>query len=129
MLKKPIQKITFTIALCATAYSAQVAAQSSVQCVIGANGTLEAALIWRNTLGADRANALCRSAMPQRPIAQSPAATRPTLIASTSYAQAPARPFSTPTLSMQQLGTTNAEVVYVPMQGQRGSEEDFIPMH
>lgn len=48
--------------LSALTLTGPVMAQSSIQCAMGANGVMEAALVWRNTLGADRANALCRSA-------------------------------------------------------------------
>lgn len=37
-------------------------AQSSIQCTVGPGGKMEAALVWRNTLGTERANALCQSA-------------------------------------------------------------------
>ena len=36
-------------------------AQSSVQCSVGPDGKLNAALVWQNTLGVERANALCKS--------------------------------------------------------------------
>lgn len=46
--------------------SSPAVAQSSIQCTIGPGGKLEAALVWRNTLGAERANALCQSASATR---------------------------------------------------------------
>jgi hypothetical protein len=55
------------VALAAAACGAQ--AQSSIQCTVGPNGLLEAALVWRNTLGADRANAMCRAGAPATPVA------------------------------------------------------------
>ena len=48
--------------------SGMAVAQSSVQCEVGSNGQLEAALVWRNTLGAERANALCRTAAVRTPV-------------------------------------------------------------
>lgn len=52
-------------------------AQSSVQCTLGPNGQLEAALVWRNTLGTERADALCRTA--SIPAVQQPQTHRPTV--------------------------------------------------
>ncbi|SER34558.1 hypothetical protein [Giesbergeria anulus] len=54
-------------------------AQSSVQCTLGPNGQLEAALVWRNTLGTERADALCRTA--PVPVAQQQTQ-RPAIVAS-----------------------------------------------
>ncbi|MCW5284946.1 hypothetical protein [Verminephrobacter eiseniae] len=47
------------LALCC---AGPVPAQSNVQCSMNTDGVFEAALVWRNTLGAERANALCRTA-------------------------------------------------------------------
>lgn len=58
----------FTLLIMAAA-SGSTYAQSSIQCTIGPNGTLEAALVWRNTLGTDRANAICRAGAPTAPVA------------------------------------------------------------
>lgn len=38
-------------------------AQSKIQCVQGAQGEVQAALIWQNTLGAQRANDICRASI------------------------------------------------------------------
>ena len=38
-------------------------AQSKIQCVQGAQGEVQAALIWQNTLGAHRANEICRASI------------------------------------------------------------------
>src|SRR6218665_928638 len=47
------------LALCC---AGPVPPQSNVQCSMNTDGVFEAALVWRNTLGAERANALCRTA-------------------------------------------------------------------
>ena len=64
-------------------------AQSSVQCVMGADGTLEAALVWRNTLGTERANALCRTASPAKAHATAINRVPPGTAPSTAAAQPP----------------------------------------
>lgn len=61
MLIRPISKAV-AISVVAIAGTGAAHAQSSVQCTLGPNGQLEAALVWRNTLGTERANALCRTA-------------------------------------------------------------------
>lgn len=67
MLIRPISKAV-AISVVAIAGTGAAHAQSSVQCTLGPNGQLEAALVWRNTLGAERADALCRTA--RAPVAQ-----------------------------------------------------------
>ena len=86
------------------------AAQSNVQCVMNANGVMEAALVWRNTLGAERANALCRAAsVPQKMV-------------STQQHQAHA-PSSYPAGSVQR------SEEYQPLFGSRtGASEEYVPM-
>ena len=86
------------------------AAQSSVQCTVNANGVMEAALVWRNTLGAERANALCRAAsVPQKMV-------------STQQHQAHA-PSSYAAGSMQQ------SEEYQPLfSAQTGGGEEYVPM-
>lgn len=66
-----IAKATIITVFAAT--SGMALAQSSVQCEVGFNGQLEAALVWRNTLGAERANALCRTAAVRTPVPPSAA--------------------------------------------------------
>jgi hypothetical protein len=39
-------------------------AQSKIQCVQGSDGQYQAALIWQNTLGIERANSICRMYAP-----------------------------------------------------------------
>ena len=58
----------FTL-LAMAAASGGTYAQSNIQCIVGPNGALEAALVWRNTLGTDRANAICRAGAPATPVA------------------------------------------------------------
>ena len=67
MLIRSISK-AFAISAVALAGTGAAHAQSSVQCTLGPNGQLQAALVWRNTLGTERADALCRTA--RAPVAQ-----------------------------------------------------------
>lgn len=78
MLIRPISKAV-AISVVAIAGTGAAHAQSSVQCTLGPNGQLEAALVWRNTLGAERADALCRTA--SAPVAQQQTQ-RPAIVAS-----------------------------------------------
>lgn len=39
-------------------------AQSKIECVLAADGQYQAALIWQNTLGVERANSICRMNAP-----------------------------------------------------------------
>lgn len=52
------QNILVLAALVAAVSSAS--AQSSVECRVGPGGEYQAALVWQNTLGVERANAICR---------------------------------------------------------------------
>lgn len=59
-----MQPIIRTSLLLAAVAAGPVMAQSKIQCSMGPNGVLEAALVWQNTLGSERANALCRTTPP-----------------------------------------------------------------
>ncbi|MBX9936124.1 MAG: hypothetical protein K2Y10_05985 [Burkholderiaceae bacterium] len=78
MLTRSISKVV-VISAVAIAGTGAAHAQSSVQCTLGPNGQLEAALVWRNTLGTERADALCRTA--PVPVAQQQTQ-RPAIVAS-----------------------------------------------
>lgn len=52
-----MKKTVFAIFLLSCAQFAN--AQSKVQCIRGADGKLQAALVWQNTLGVQRANMIC----------------------------------------------------------------------
>lgn len=56
-------KRIYLVALAAVAPTVCMA-QSKIQCVQGADGQYQAALIWQNTLGVERANAICRMNAP-----------------------------------------------------------------
>ncbi|WP_234265130.1 hypothetical protein [Hydrogenophaga sp. NFH-34] len=53
-----MKKSMFAIAAVVAAFSAS--AQSSIECRPADDGSYQAALIWQNTLGAERANAICQ---------------------------------------------------------------------
>ena len=76
MLARTISKAV-AISAVAIAGTGAAHAQSSVQCTLGPNGQLQAALVWRNTLGTERADALCRTA--SIPVAQQQIQQRPTI--------------------------------------------------
>lgn len=104
MLARTISKAV-AISAVAIAGTGAAHAQSSVQCTLGPNGQLEAVLVWRNTLGTERANALCRTASApavaqqqiQRPPTQYQYPVQPTIAAvgamPTYQAAAPQHPY------------------------------------
>lgn len=57
------------ISMIALAGCGSALAQSNIQCTVGPDGQLQAALVWRNTLGMERADSLCRTA--PMPVVQS----------------------------------------------------------
>lgn len=61
MLIRFISKVS-VISIIAIVGNGATYAQSTVQCTLGPTGQLQAALVWRNTLGTERADALCRTA-------------------------------------------------------------------
>jgi len=96
------------LALCC---AGPVPAQSNVQCSMNTAGVFEAALVWRNTLGAERANALCRTATAGR--IQDPAD-------GDHAAPAPAWP-------AQQPAPASYRPLY-PQESHDGKPEEYVPL-
>lgn len=116
MKKNRIFIATALIAACTTGFT-----QTSVQCTVGADGRLAAALVWQNTLGIERANALCNSA--HRPPIQSMQPSSPN-----GFNQFPAMQQGNMTSSYQPLYANTQSIPGIREHQQYAQEEEFIPM-
>lgn len=124
----------------AVAGSGVAFAQSSVQCTKGTNGQLQAALVWRNTLGVERADALCRTAAPVQVVVQqqgivgyqqpSPQSSTPVQAAAQyrpQYASASAQQPAPPSTLV-----VMDDAEYVPLHSAsmvQSASADFVPMY